>query len=142
MSEILERLEKMEGSLRAVLLTSSSSVEEMVDAIHRHTMLVAREGYMYRVQHFTRAPEHTFAATLARKAFPLPPKEVLREEPDPMGYAHAWRCWNGVLQFQTSPATGGNWMNATDGVYAVSPERVRLWADLMDNPYTEVPDEG
>jgi hypothetical protein len=145
MSKILEQLEKMEGVLRAVLLTGGSSGEEMVSAIHRHTMLVAREGFVHGCKYM--APSITFAPNLPRwkcaasDDFPLPPKKVLREVPVPGTDSPRFRFNDGALE--ANEGWGWQALNGSRQIdFTITPERIILWKSLLDNPYTEVPDEG
>jgi hypothetical protein len=78
----------------------------------------------------------------ARLRFPLPLRKVLREEPDP-SYTHLFWRWNGdTLEFcrPLSPVnTGWQGLTASGDSYAPEPARIRLWADLLANPWREEP---
>jgi len=86
-------------------------------------------------------PQHVYCALLAAKRFPLPPKRVLREEPDPCGGDVDWR-WTGALEYR--PNGGAKWnlliSDSNGRVFAPYPERIDLWHSLKHEPYREVPD--
>jgi hypothetical protein len=79
-------------------------------------------------------------ANIAREQFPLPKRtrEVLREVRDPHNDTLVWRCAEGLLQCRQLNTdewlpliTGSRFANDAHGL---SPERIRRWADLLDNP--------
>jgi hypothetical protein len=93
-------------------------------------------------------PQHVYCARLAAETFPLPPKRVLREEPDPNKGEVWWRYTGLGLEF--SPWKGQNgtqWIplnrqGAYSRTFAATPERIDLWHSLKHEPFREVPDEG
>lgn len=80
----------------------------------------------------------------ARKKYPLPPTRLRRVEPDPDG---------GPVLFTVAEVTGEiAWKNPNDGAggwhtwaWAGSPipttKRIRLWAEMLDEPYRLVYDK-
>ena len=138
MSKMIARLAELEAE---VVESLGARTDRERDAIHRHTMLVAREGYMAGQMH---GPDELGEESVRRGAalrFPLPPKKVLREEPDPDGCGWFYR-WN--------PYNGGGMQSRKDGedvwrygiAYVPTPSRIALWVSLQAEPFKEVPDEG
>ena len=72
------------------------------------------------------------AREVARIRFPLPPKRVLREEPDPNGAFLMWRFRNGHFE---SACGGADWNRHAS--VAPTPERVALWISLEMEPWRE-----
>ena len=128
---ILARLEALIRELRPHIHPDQE------EAITRHTMLVAREAYRLGIlDRGGTIPSETRMTILARERFPLPPRKVLREEPDPHVPSHSYRY---------SPF-GGNIVHFLYGLEQPSqcwpqptPERAALWADLLANPWREEP---
>lgn len=94
-------------------------------------------------------PQHVYCARLAAERFPLPPKRVLREEPDPHGYTGLrWGCDDRAREIVVRWGSEAAWTKVADvpGGYsnALRPtaERIDLWHSLKHNPYREVPDNG
>jgi hypothetical protein len=125
-----------------------ADVHALRSILHPHTMRVAREVFMVGVEWGMMQPDRPDEAIVervARAAFPLPPRKVLREEPDPHGYGE-WRVMGGALQWRDS---GGKlaWTDPRDipssGPVTVEPvmtvDRCLLVADLVANPYREEP---
>lgn len=152
MSDVLERLAEMGRKLYLELDDPSrcSTSEAALAAIHRHTMLVARKVCLDNMrEHAQQIGLGTLfnlesARMAANGRFPLPPKRVLREEPDPKGAGVMWRWLGSSLEYSSGD---GRWFALVgsaggDRVFAPYPERIDLWHSLKHNPYREVPDNG
>jgi hypothetical protein len=142
---VMERLLRLEEGLRAAVLAGAPSAEQMSSAIHRHTMLSAREGHLAgwigRSANAVLGNRLDQQDTTARELFPLPPKKVPRVLKDPHGTGE-WRFRESVLELEWRPPGLGGWRHSHLGRPALTALRARMAADLMANPYTEVPDEG
>lgn len=149
---INERLRELETKLCNALELDTAGAAK----VHRHTMLVAREAHVELLTKWgwgdfgiVCTPEE-YRKQMAADAFPLPPKRVLREEPDPNAGEVLWRYGDDGLAYKPlrdSAAYPSKWTSLTGGidsgrVFAPYPARIRLWADLLANPYREVPDNG
>lgn len=142
---VMERLGNLESDLRGFVF-GGLSTDEVNAAIHRHTMLVAREGHLAgwvaRSENAALHKRLNQQDATARELFPLLPKKVLRIEPDPHG-TQEWCCQEEELYVRPMggefrPCDPEKGFNA----FTPTPQRVRLWAGLMASPYTEVPGEG
>lgn len=166
MSDVLERIAALEGDLRGFVfggLSMRLSTDEVNAGIHRHTMLVARHAFAHGTRwqsDYADRKRREFRSTTgsqltnswslhdaedgAVSEFPLPPKRVLREEPDPCNGDVEWR-WSGALEFR--PYRGVEWVRLVSDqgfgrTFAPYPERIDLWHSLKHTPYREVPDNG
>jgi hypothetical protein len=141
MSEILEKLAELEKALQMELWDARPlNHPDKVAAVHRIIMLVARAvlTYSYSSRGIALSPavQHSI-----RECFPLPPKRVLREVQDPATCGVWWR-WNGRLEMMRNEPPCHSWAPCWSWPVDHTPERIKLWYDLMNNPDTEVPDEG
>lgn len=137
-----ERLKELEGELLG-LVNVASPAPAMRERIHRLVTLAARAAYaLAKEEDGVGYTDHVYAQ-MAAERFPLPPKRVLREEPDPNGGDVFWR-WNLHLEYR--PWNGNVWVSlvsdANMRVFAPYPERIDLWHSLKHDPYREVPDNG
>lgn len=149
---ILERIAELEKRLLKQMPEGTPEQDAKAEeAIHRFAMLVAQAALEVGVTwprrfYFWDKEDREKAA---RQIFPLPPKRVLREEPDPNGGEVLWR-WNEWLEFMPNaihnPAELKRWIRLTapdcDRTFAPYPGRIDLWHSLKHNPYKEVPDNG
>jgi hypothetical protein len=113
-------------------------------------VLKAREGYIGGWDDSARSPH---AIGTLEAAYPLPPRirTVLREEPDPHGYAAYYAYDIQAREIIVRHERNGEWIKVTllpDGftnMLRPTAERIDLWASLKAEPYRteEVPaDEG
>jgi hypothetical protein len=115
-------------------------------ATERVLFLAARAGYaLAKEEDGIRSnqgieAQTDYCARLAAKRFPLPPKRVPREEPDPHGYMR-WRWFETGLQYQWAGSRGWTSVAPSD-MWPPTPERIDLWHSLKHEPYKEVPDDG
>ena len=147
MSEILDRLARLEEELLGIILAPSRiDNQKVMEAVYRTIMLVAREVWVDGTFHTPRGDLlHSFgeaqaeeAVAAARERFPLT-KRVLREEPVP-GSSQSWPLYR-WRDDHLEEAYGYSTWESCD----VPGENVLLMRhalDLHDNPYKEVPDEG
>lgn len=70
----------------------------------------------------------------SRCLYPLPTITRPRVVKDPHSADIVWRCDGGVLQYRQ----GNHEWSMGPGYWYASPERVRLWAELLANPTEEV----
>jgi hypothetical protein len=103
---VVDRLLLLENNLRS--LVCGGGWTHVYAAIHRHTMLVARVGFLEGAG-WLADPRNRGTAFIAaaHSAFPLPPQRLLREEKDPIGYCAGFRFdphggadGNGIMQFR------------------------------------------
>jgi hypothetical protein len=137
MSEVLKRLAELEEVL--VNSAAATAREGLPVLVHRHTMLVAREAYTLGLA--TGYNPNVTLAAHAWREFPLSPKRVLREEPDP---ERPWR-WRFLEHLEVNMGMSRSAWGPVieEGVMvAPTPERNDLWHSLKHNPYREVPDNG
>jgi hypothetical protein len=146
---ILERIAEIEKRLLKQMPEGTPEQDAAAEeAIHRFAMLVAQMGYAHAVNEETgcRLIADAFGESTraqAGRAFPLPPKRVLREEWDTSdGGDVKWRFAPSGMQYQECGQ--GPWLfpQHTNRDFAPYVARVNLWHSLMHNPYREVPDNG
>jgi hypothetical protein len=109
--------------------------------LHEFAMKVARASevnYLHGIRGYDKARCERDAAL----RYPLPPKRVLREELDPNGGEVLWRHGEDGLAYKRVHEIRDVWASLTGGidhgrVFTPYPERIRLWADLLANPYRE-----
>jgi hypothetical protein len=84
--------------------------------------------------------------TAAARRYPLPRVQRPRVVRDPHDdYEQEWRVVNGRLEFRPPYGQWGEAHKRTDAIYDGSclfptPERIRMWADLLTNPTEQVED--
>lgn len=142
MSDVLERLKDLEMDLSLNLWKHQGNSDAQADAIHRHTMLVAREAW---ADGFRTARCYTVGgpsapceiAEDARECFPLT-RKVLRDEPDPNCPDVLWR-WSGHF-FEVKEGSD-EWRSLPAMTkFLPSEARVELWHSLKQQPYREEPE--
>lgn len=136
-----ERLAQVEGEFRGIVYAPVHSPTDETNAIiHRLVIRVAREAHAACLDDFNRG-----VRILASEAYPLPPKRVLREEPDPESAIVRWRCSDRGIEYNNLVG-GAGWQvltqDGTVGKFAITGPRIDLWHSLKHNPYREVPDNG
>lgn len=78
-----------------------------------------------------------FVDQRAADNYPLPKITRLREVPDPHKANILWRCKDGLLWYCWTNREDVGWYTGTV-LWSPTPERVNLWADLLQNPLEEV----
>jgi hypothetical protein len=140
MSTVLERIADMEERLLKHMPEGTPEQDDKAEAaVHRFAMLVAQAVYVST--RLEDEPDQAWIEACAREVYPLPPKRVLREEPDPHGN-NRWRVFDNEVQWWS--VVRGGWMTvgAHDSGPALTAERAILIADLLREPSREVPDNG
>lgn len=151
-SPLLSELAEMEQRVIDGMLNHEPPLLRAADVhafralLHPHTMRVAREVFFTGVEWGMMQPDRRdeeLVRKRAREAFPLPPRRVLREEPDPLyGASILWRWRGGVLEIRRpSSPVNTSWCSLMESgqSYPPLPDRITLWADLLANPYREEP---
>jgi hypothetical protein len=147
-------IEEAEHRFRTLVARSEEELlnETLIyQRLHTHTLLSIRAGYALAKMEdgagslLGNEPQGIYCMRLANERFSPPPKRVLREETDPNGGEVLWR-YREPSGLEYRRIERGRWLSLTGGegsrVFAPFPERIRLWADLLANPYREVPDNG
>lgn len=146
MSEILEELAELERGLVEELYGENAPnvIERALAKVHRHTMLVARAVFRWAS---INALDDDVAAQMARHSFPLPPRRVLREEPDPDPDSPLtfYCCNEGVLKRRRYVGPWEEMKESSIGAAIKNSETpgavAALFAGLYAEPYREEPDE-
>lgn len=76
----------------------------------------------------------------AAERYPLPTITRPRVVRDPRSKGYEWQCVGGALQWRY-PDTMESWSSWDSGgayIWTPVPDRVKLWADLLQNPLEEV----
>lgn len=145
MSEILEELARLERELVEELFGENAPdiVERALAKVHRHTMLVARAVFVWAQSN---AVGRSVAVLSAREIFPLPPRRVPREEPDPDNPTKTlYRCNEGTLEWLRYVGPWEEMKESSIGAAIKNSETpgavAALFASLYAEPYREEPDE-
>jgi hypothetical protein len=86
--------------------------------------------------HYAATPARNERVCETLRRYPKPKK--LREVED-LGTPTRFRCLNGIIEGSNRGYSVWTQLrnNDTRQPWAVTPERIKLWADLLDNPYED-----
>jgi hypothetical protein len=144
------RLDQLEVDLFGMVREGDHLSPSVVQTgVHRIVTLIAREVHAACLADMNVGglcpPEDpdVYRMRLAARAYPLPPRRVIREEPDPEGGVF-WKWDESATILLYRYNVSGWYRPGAPGqpTFLPTPARVRLWTDLLANPYREVPDNG
>jgi hypothetical protein len=108
-------------------------------ADERALILARREGYARALEVLTWPADR--AREVARRHYPLPPREQPRVVADPAYQDLEYRVQDGAIEFRyATPGQPTSPWSPLTYAHAPTSERVTLWADLIARPTEAVPD--